>query len=1017
MKKILFLLLALMTCASAGAADFITDVIVIGGSKSVVNSLKDTYTGQGWTLVDKDLNSGCGSGSDYIYLLYKTEGNDNLDAGAFITGFYISDASGTAPDSVTYNGHTYYLVPYDGSDYFKGTKGDLNSHCGSGSAYIHLYYTTDNDKNYSSTAVNSIIFNATQSGAIGVTGDSEGYDLNTGCGSSSDYIYMHIGTGNKGWTISMNSAQTQCSITGYQGNKTNKTTITIPNYIDDAQVTGFTGSVFSGWTKLETMAFYTNTIVSQMPSMQGCSKFKNIKTGGESNKTPESMTSIPASAFVGTAMTDVTLTSVTSVGANAFAGSTTLNSVIFMQSGVAISDGAFSAIVRAGTAMCQVTYPGVIGDWSPSKYMYSPSLVVNGGSGNNTWHCGWSGGGSSSSYNRLYWTLDAAGQLKIDCADNNWSIHPADQVIIYDGWNKNLVKSLTLDHVYSIDVQEFSNHTNLKNVYINPTLHSIGSNAFSGCNALTDVWFNGTQAQWNAVDKASNWKPSATTEHWRCTVTFNTNGHGNTPAAQTLWSNQDKATAPTEPTDFGYIFQGWYTEATYINQWNFNTVVPGDMTLYAKWGLGQFSYDSGPGVLTLNWGEFNKGHNWGAYVPSADVTSVTATSQVSFTGDCSELFKDFRYCTSMDLDSVNTSAATNMSSMFENCGSLSSLNISSWNTANVTKMSSMFNGCSSLSSLNISSWNTGKVTSMSHMFNGCSSLSSLNLSGWNTGKVDEMNNMFENCSSLTSLNISGWNTGWVFSMERMFSNCTNLKTLDISGWDTGMVRLMDFMFTDCTSLESLNLAGWNTNSVIYMDLMFTRCYNLTTIYVTTDWNTGSVQDSNQMFGLCLHLVGGMGTSYDDDHQNKEYARIDHGTAEPGYLTGVFTLTLPEDVTASATPIFTIVDTAYYTASTTVTLTYNGNVPEGKIVVFAVNGTAIEGNTFAMPLDDVTVTVEIAVAGVHGDVNGDGNVNVMDITALIDIIMNDGDNPAADVNGDDQINVMDITALIDIIMNS
>ena len=55
--------------------------------------------------------------------------------------------------------------------------------------------------------------------------------------------------------------------------------------------------------------------------------------------------------------------------------------------------------------------------------------------------------------------------------------------------------------------------------------------------------------------------------------------------------------------------------------------------------------------------------------------------------------------------------------------------------------------------------------------------------------------------------------------------------------------------------------------------------------------------------------------------------------------------------------------------------------------------------------------------VSGDVNGDNDVNVMDITALIDIIMNDGDNPQADVNGDGQINVMDITALIDIIMNS
>ena len=55
--------------------------------------------------------------------------------------------------------------------------------------------------------------------------------------------------------------------------------------------------------------------------------------------------------------------------------------------------------------------------------------------------------------------------------------------------------------------------------------------------------------------------------------------------------------------------------------------------------------------------------------------------------------------------------------------------------------------------------------------------------------------------------------------------------------------------------------------------------------------------------------------------------------------------------------------------------------------------------------------------VVGDVDGDGEVNVIDITALIDIIMNDGTDPSADVNEDGEINVIDITALIDIIMNS
>ena len=65
-----------------------------------------------------------------------------------------------------------------------------------------------------------------------------------------------------------------------------------------------------------------------------------------------------------------------------------------------------------------------------------------------------------------------------------------------------------------------------------------------------------------------------------------------------------------------------------------------------------------------------------------------------------------------------------------------------------------------------------------------------------------------------------------------------------------------------------------------------------------------------------------------------------------------------------------------------------------------------------------VTLFGNATGLQGDVNGDGEVNVVDITALIDAIMNDiTDNPRADVNGDGNIDVVDITALIDIIMNS
>ena len=57
----------------------------------------------------------------------------------------------------------------------------------------------------------------------------------------------------------------------------------------------------------------------------------------------------------------------------------------------------------------------------------------------------------------------------------------------------------------------------------------------------------------------------------------------------------------------------------------------------------------------------------------------------------------------------------------------------------------------------------------------------------------------------------------------------------------------------------------------------------------------------------------------------------------------------------------------------------------------------------------------------GDVNGDGEVNVADVNAIIDIIMSgssDTDTMArADVNGDGEVNVADVNTIIDMILNS
>ena len=338
-----------------------------------------------------------------------------------------------------------------------------------------------------------------------------------------------------------------------------------------------------------------------------------------------------------------------------------------------------------------------------------------------------------------------------------------------------------------------------------------------------------------------------------------------------------------------------------------------DIVAFGTWGTCSWEI-SDTGVLTVYPGEGSQSSRQSPWVYyNNQITSVVFKevdgSKVVAPQDCRYLLKGLNLVLSVDATGLDMSHVENMSSMFEGCSALSSLDASGWNTGNVTVMNSMFYGCSKLSSLDVSGWNTGKVQYMSSMFYGCSSLSSLDVSGWNTGKVQHMSSMFEGCSSLASLDVSRWDTGkvqyiqsmfygcsalasldlsdWhtgnVKNMSSMFEGCSSLSSLDVSGWDTGAVVNMSSMFYGCSSLSSLDASRWDTRNVQYMGFMFSGCSALEAICVGNSWSTAAVTSSGNMFYGCGHLVGGAGTTYDSEHVDKEYARLD-GEGGPGYLT-------------------------------------------------------------------------------------------------------------------------------------
>lgn len=63
------------------------------------------------------------------------------------------------------------------------------------------------------------------------------------------------------------------------------------------------------------------------------------------------------------------------------------------------------------------------------------------------------------------------------------------------------------------------------------------------------------------------------------------------------------------------------------------------------------------------------------------------------------------------------------------------------------------------------------------------------------------------------------------------------------------------------------------------------------------------------------------------------------------------------------------------------------------------------------------TLPLQARNIHGDVNGDYNVNITDVTDLIDMLLrgNTSGNMAADVNNDGRIRIDDVTDLIDMLL--
>jgi len=123
--------------------------------------------------------------------------------------------------------------------------------------------------------------------------------------------------------------------------------------------------------------------------------------------------------------------------------------------------------------------------------------------------------------------------------------------------------------------------------------------AFLACSSLADVYYLGTEDEWNQIEINNDVTLCYATIHYQSssdrtyTVAYDANGGTGAPSNQTKRHGIDLVLSTKEPTRDGYVFVGWNTdkgeedgtvfEEDGIYEPGEDYCVNADLTLYAMW--------------------------------------------------------------------------------------------------------------------------------------------------------------------------------------------------------------------------------------------------------------------------------------------------------------------------------------------------------------------------------------------------------------------------------------------------
>ena len=318
-----------------------------------------------------------------------------------------------------------------------------------------------------------------------------------------------------------------------------------------------------------------------------------------------------------------------------------------------------------------------------------------------------------------------------------------------------------------------------------------------------------------------------------------------------------------------------------------------------------------------------------------------------------------------------------------------------------------FEGCDGLTSIVI----PNSVTAIGNKaFYSCDGLTSVNIPNSVTAIG---NNVFESCNELSCLVVESGNP--IYDSR---NNCNAIietadNTLIVGCKNTiipnSVTTIGNFAFCYCWGLASIIIPKSVT---VIGKCAFEGCIGLTSVEIGNSVTSIGRYAFYNCWGLTSIIIP---NSVTEIGNNAFYC-----------CTGLTSIVIPNSVTSIGNEAFKncwmLADVYCYIADLSGVSCgnelfykeYNGDYSGRTLHVLQGTADAYRADKnwypyFGQIVDDLKPDVP-------GDVNGDREVNIADVNAVINIILSgNGNNTAADVNGDGEINIADVNAIINIIL--